>query len=157
MRRLILMIAVLAGLAGPAVAQCAMHGGGQEAKAALAAAVNRFRESQGLRALAVSGPLERAATGHACAMVARNQFTHAGGGGLKARIRREGCRARFVGETIAMGYSGADATLRQWIDSPPHRRILLSRQAGAMGIGVAAPRKGQGGGPRWVLDVADGC
>lgn len=140
-----------------AQAECAMPQGGEAQMGAMAAAVNGFRSGAGLQPLARDPALDRAAVGHACAMVARNRFTHDGGGGLRARIRREGCGARLVGETIAMGHADAGATLRQWIDSPPHRRILLSEGARIMGIGLAAPRRGQGGGPRWVLNVADGC
>ncbi|MEZ5777923.1 MAG: CAP domain-containing protein [Paracoccaceae bacterium] len=156
-RILMTAVAIWAATAVVAAADCAMPRGGSAARAALAEAVNGFRDGRGLPRLTVSRALENAATGHACGMVARDRFSHEGGGGLRARVRRAGCRANLVGETIAMGNTDAGATLQQWINSPPHRRILLSKGMRVMGIGLAAPRRGQGGGPRWVLDVADGC
>ena len=105
----------------------------------------------------IAPPLVAAAQGHGCDMVATGRFSHDGKGGAKARMKRAGCRTRKTGETIAMGYSSPKRTLQQWIESPPHRQILLMRNMTVMGIGLAEPAPGQGGGPRWVLDVSAGC
>lgn len=56
-----------------------------------------------------------------------------------------------------MGYGQGVQVFRQWLESPGHRKIMALKGVAVMGIGVAAPEPGQGGGPRWVLQVAAPC
>lgn len=152
---LVLGAAVAAGSAE--AAGCGRPVGEAAEGEALAAAINRFRSDQGLRPLAIAPQLTRAAGDHACAMVARNEFSHTLGGSAKARIHKAGCSARLVGENIAMGYGQGAQVFRQWLESPGHRKVMALKGVAVMGIGVAAPGPGQGGGPRWVLQVAAPC
>ncbi|MBC7142588.1 MAG: CAP domain-containing protein [Rhodobacteraceae bacterium] len=147
----------MALVASTSEAGCARPEGGAGEVAALADAINRYRADRGLQPLAVTPALSRAAGDHACAMVAQNRFSHDLGGSPKTRMRKAGCRTRLAGENIAMGYARGADVLRQWLDSPGHRRVLSMRGISRMGIAVASPKPGQGGGPRWVLDVAAGC
>jgi hypothetical protein len=60
-----------------------------------------------------------------------------------ARVRRAGyARCRWlVGEILAWGVgprSSAAGTVRAWMDSPPHRRILVSRRYRELGLGMQA-------------------
>ncbi|MCB2093929.1 MAG: CAP domain-containing protein [Rhodobacteraceae bacterium] len=119
--------------------------------------INDFRRRNGAGKLALEPSLMAAAQGHACFLARSNQFTHMGKGSPKSRMKRAGCRARTTGENIAMGFSSPDKTMKLWLESPPHRRILLMRNMTVMGIGVAGSRPAQSGGPRWVLDVAARC
>lgn len=142
---------------GAARADCALPPGAEAEIRALASQINGFRASHGLAPLELAGPLMDSARSHACTMVRTGVFTHNGGGGAKARMKRAGCRTHYSAENIAMGFASGAKTMQLWVDSPGHRRILLMRGMRKMGLGVAAPVPGQGGGPRWVLDVAAGC
>jgi uncharacterized protein YkwD len=62
---------------------------------------------------------------------------------LADRVRRAGyARCRWlVGEILAWGVgprSSAAGTVRAWMDSPPHRRILVSRRYRELGLGMQA-------------------
>lgn len=138
---------------------CAMPADAKTQIAKVVAETNAERRARGLPALSVSPVLTRAAQGHACAMVATGKFSHrlAGSSGPKARIRGAGCRTTLAAENIAMGYSSAAKTMDLWMESSGHRRNILLRGVTTIGIGVAAPKPGQGGGPRWVQVFARGC
>lgn len=119
--------------------------------------LNAVRSRNGLPKLALDPSLTRSAQGHACTMARAGSFTHDGGGGAKARMKRAGCRTRMSGENIAMGFASGARTMDLWMNSPGHRQIILTRGFTRVGLGVAAPGPGTGGGPRWVLDVSAGC
>ena len=71
------------------------------------------------------------------------------------RLKRAGWRGSAWGETLAYGCGSTGtprATLRNWMNSPPHREVLLSGRYRRAGLGVtdSAPC---GEGAMWVLDV----
>jgi uncharacterized protein YkwD len=79
----------------------------------------------------------------------------AGGPDLTARLRRAGWNGNAWAETIAYGCGSSGtprATLRMWMNSPPHRSIILSGtyRNGGIGVTTSAPC---GSGSMWVLDV----
>jgi uncharacterized protein YkwD len=127
-------------------------------RAALLCAINVERASHGLPALAANPNVEAAASGHARDMVRRRYFAHkrAGGPSLGRRLRRAGWRGRAAGEAIAYGCGSSSTpleTLRMWMDSPPHRAILLGTwNAAGVGVSRRAPVS-CGGGATWVLDT----
>lgn len=158
MKRAIMAAGILLALAGMSqAATCARPDFAAGAVPELVHLINDFREKNGAGKLVLEASLMTAAQGHACSLAASNQFTHNGNGGPKSRMKRAGCRARTTGENIAMGFSSPVKTMQLWLESPPHRRVLLMRNMSVMGIGVAGPKPGQSGGPRWVLDVAARC
>jgi uncharacterized protein YkwD len=70
-------------------------------------------------------------------MLRTGNFTH---GNWYQRLRRHGARGRTLGETIAWGVGSdgsADAIVRMWLASPPHRSTLLRRGFRYVGVGVA--------------------
>ena len=80
-------------------------------------------------------------------MFERRFFSHVspGGGDLADRARRSGFARRncswMVGEVLAWGVgsrSTAAGTVRAWMNSPSHRRILISGRYGQIGIGLQA-------------------
>ncbi len=86
-------------------------------------------------------------------------FAHqrSGGPSLRRRARSAGWRGGSLGEAIAYGCgSGAKpaAIVRSWLNSPPHRAILLSARLSRMGVGVAkrAPVACKGG-KTFVIDA----
>ena len=128
---------------------------------AITCLVNRARGAAGLRGFRGNRALAVAAARHARDMVRARYFAHqrAGGPTLTQRARRAGWRGRRIGEAIAYGCGSAGtpaAIVRMWLNSPPHRAILLSRSLKRAGIGVAgrSPVACGGRGGTFVLDAA---
>jgi len=127
-------------------------------RSALLCLVNRKRAANGLRALRLDRKLQRAAGRHARDMVERDYFAHQRDGGpdLSTRLDRAGWKGTAWGETIAYGCGSSGspkATLKGWMNSPPHREILLSGTYRRGGLGVGAEAPCGDGGATWVLDV----
>ena len=133
--------------------------GGPARQAAVGCLVNKARTGAGLRGFRWSRSLARAAARHARDMARRGYFAHqrSGGPSLGRRVRAAGFRGRDVGEAIGYGcgsLSTPAAIVSAWLDSPPHRAILLSGRS-RVGIGVSGhPPVGCGGrGATYVLDA----
>jgi uncharacterized protein YkwD len=105
------------------------------------------RERRDIRDLRGNAQLDLAAGRHATDMFQRRYFSHVspGGGDLADRARRSGFARRnctwMVGEVLAWGVgsrSTAAGTVRAWMNSPGHRRILISGRYGQIGLGLQA-------------------
>jgi uncharacterized protein YkwD len=114
---------------------------------ALLCEIDRVRGRRDVRDLRASGLLHVAASRHAADMFERRYFSHVspGGGDLGDRVRRAGfARAGCswaVGEVLSWGAgerTTAAGTVRAWLLSPSHRRILVSRRYGQVGLGMQA-------------------
>lgn len=130
-----------ASLAVPATAA-----GVDAATAAITCLVNAERTSRGLAALRRDSDLARAARRHSLDMERNAYFSHTSRNGdtLSDRLRDagygrpgDGWRA---GENLGWG-TGERATpsslVDAWLDSPPHRRIMLSSAYREIGVGIA--------------------
>ena len=114
---------------------------------ALLAEVNRTRRTFGLHALRLSVTLAHAATAHAQALAKAGLFTHnwpSSGQLFSSWIRSfypaRGYRAWSAGENLlwaSPGFTTASA-VRQWLDSPTHRRVMLTKSWRELGVGVVA-------------------
>ena len=109
--------------------------------------IERVRERRDVRDLRTNEQLDLAASRHATDMWERRYFSHVspGGSDLADRARRSGFAKRgcswMVGEVLAWGVasrSTAAGTVQAWMNSPGHRRILISRRYGQIGIGLQA-------------------
>lgn len=154
----VLLVAALAAacLLLPAAAAHACAGAGKtvtsrtiaRASSATQCLVNAARRRAGLGALRDAGALDRAAGEHAHDMVARDFFDHVSPGGSTpaARASAAGFPGRSVGETIAWASGGVTpaAIVRMWMNSPPHRQVLLSGAFDVIGIGIAKGAPGHG-------------
>jgi uncharacterized protein YkwD len=133
----------------------ARHASPRVLRRAMLCLVNRTRLSAGLSPFRFERHLARAASRHATDMGRRHYFGHVSPTGKSplSRARAAGWRGG-VGEVIAWGcgsLSSPHATLRAWLNSPPHRSILLG--AGhAAGVGVKR-LSGCGGRAYWVMDI----
>jgi uncharacterized protein YkwD len=112
-------------------------------------AINRARAAHGLHALRANHRLARAANAHTRSMLRSNFFSH---GAFSTRLRRY-THARRIGETIAMtSRCSASTVVRMWLNSPPHRAVLLSGKFRRVGIGR---RRGSLGTGRACVVTAD--
>jgi uncharacterized protein YkwD len=109
--------------------------------------VNKARRAHGLRALVLSARLSRAATEHVRALATAGMFTHnwptdgrSFGNWIRSFYPATGYRTWSVGENLiwaSPGFAANDA-VKQWLDSPMHRRVMLTRSWRELGIGVVS-------------------
>lgn len=117
----------------------------EDSRSALRCLIGAVRAERGLGPLAPDGRLAHAAQVHASDMVGRGYFAHRspGGSDVGDRLARAGWKPAsgswWAGEILVAG-SGPSSTPRRlvaaWLQSPPHRAVLLSARPDAIGIGV---------------------
>ncbi|MGH2932765.1 MAG: CAP domain-containing protein [Gaiellaceae bacterium] len=119
--------------------------------------MNAIRATRGLRPLRVSRQLSAAAAYHTNQMGLRGFFEHesANGADFWKRIERfypsRRARSWSVGENILWGSPeiSASTAVREWMQSPPHRANILSREWRDVGLGAehfdSAPGEYRGG------------
>jgi uncharacterized protein YkwD len=97
-------------------------------------AMNSVRAQYHLPALHRSRALARAASDHSSAMARSGVLTH---GAFAERLSHY-VHSRFVGETLAWTSRCSGRTIvRMWLNSPPHREILLQRGFRRAGVGIS--------------------
>jgi uncharacterized protein YkwD len=124
-----------------------------EVARALLVEVNRTRRAYGLRPLAYSARLANAGTEHSAALATAGMFTHSWpttGRLFSSWIRiyypARGYRAWRAGENLlwaSPGFTPASA-VQQWLDSPTHRRVLLTKSWRELGIGIVSAVRAPG-------------
>jgi uncharacterized protein YkwD len=125
----------------------------QAAADAVLCLINVERAQRGLAAVVSSSMLGRAAVGHASDMVRRKYFSHVtpNGEDLKKRVARTGYmrggRRVALGETLAWGadaFARPAELVKDLMQSPTHRSIVLDRRYRDVGVGLAlgAPMDG---------------
>ena len=135
-------------------------------ESAVVRALNQVRAEAGLKPVKMSPSLRSAARGHSVSMLELGFFGHesADGTAFSERIRRHytnrGWRMWSVGEALlASPGATADpaAIVEAWLESPPHRAIILSPSWRDAGIGALyapdAPR--EFGGSATIVVTAD--
>ncbi len=124
--------------------------------------VNALRKSHGLAPLKLSTSLSLAAAQHSNEMAKVGYFAHesANGSAFDKRVARfypMGSRRYWsVGENLvwAAPELAADAALKLWLNSPPHRENLLTarwREIGISAVHVDAAPGAFGGGPATIV------
>jgi uncharacterized protein YkwD len=135
-------------------------------RTALRCLVNAERQRHGLPTLHSSSRLNAAADRHSADMVTRGYFAHVTpeGRSVTDRVRATGYLGGSgdwkLGEDIGWGTGSAstpDSIFQAFMNSPPHRRVILSPEFHEIGVGVApgVPVAGQGSGATFVLDFGD--
>ena len=125
--------------------------------------LNAVRDAHRLPSLRLNGKLSEAARRHSRDMVRRRYFSHVTpeGLGFSDRIRGTGYlrtnRRWLVGETLAWGSRRRAAPARivtAWLNSPPHREVILTAAFRDVGIGVVGgvPRELPRGGATYTAD-----
>jgi uncharacterized protein YkwD len=134
-RRATLAVLLIACVVAPSRASASSH---DATEAGIITALNQARASYGLPRLHSSSALARAADAHSRTMRRTNTIGH---GDVAKRVRRY-VRTRKVGENIAwMDGCSATSVVNMWLDSAPHRKIMLSRSFKRIGVGRSGSRK----------------
>ena len=110
--------------------------------------LNRERKSKGLSTLVVSQRAAEAARMHSSDMARNDIFRHGGSDGSDGgeRLKRVGYNWSAWGEIIGWETEGSpEYMVRHWMNSPPHRSTILSRDYEEFGVGlVRAGKAGKG-------------
>ncbi|WP_408897287.1 CAP domain-containing protein [Nocardioides sp. R1-1] len=127
--------------AAPA-APASQHGLGSDSarrEVRLLGQVNAERRRAGCRRLRSRAALHASAAAHSAAMAAYGGLSHQvpGERSLEQRIADAGYRnARLMAEVVAAGPRSPREALRSWLDSPPHRAVILDCRLRLAGLGV---------------------
>ncbi len=106
--------------------------------------ISRVRSRFALKGISSDQRLMRAARTHARYMGRTGKFGHEFGPDTKflRRIAKAGFKDS-AGENIGVGYRSVDAAIKGWMDSPPHRKIMLRRNFSIAGIAHATNKSGK--------------
>ncbi len=99
--------------------------------------VNRARHARGIRPIAVRPCHDGYAERWTNYLARNNQFRHQDLGPYMQR-----CKLTGAGEILALGPVRPVRMVRMWLNSPEHRRIMLSRSYGLSGIAARRDSKG---------------
>lgn len=107
--------------------------------------INRVRRSKGLKALRRSNNLWRAARSHSTHQARIKQMTHYGKGNTKfsTRLMRFGYdksarMSEVVGTRNTCERRDPKILVKAWLNSRPHRVLVLDRKVRNMGVGVVS-------------------
>lgn len=136
---LAVLAATVVGAGGPAAAPADAGARLSRSERTMIRLINDIRSGYGLGRLRASRALSRAADSHTRDMLNRDFFDHYSSDGtpFHERVRRY-ANAGSVGETLAaLGQrrGGASTIVTMWMQSPPHRAVLLD--SGFRRIGLA--------------------
>jgi uncharacterized protein YkwD len=115
-------------------------GGNASFETTLLSLINAERASRGLGALTMKSALRTAARLHSTDMACNDFFSHRGSNGSTpfTRIAAQGYSFSAAGETIYAGsgsYNSPSAAFNGWMNSAPHREIMLNPNFTSIGIG----------------------
>ncbi len=119
----------------------------------------RGAQAPALNPLSYNSTLQAAAQWHANDMSINGYFAHQGldGSSPSQRLTTLGYNWCYSGENIARGQLTETEAFTAWMNSPPHKAIMLSSEPTQFGLASAANYGGMQG-KIWVLEVArPGC
>jgi uncharacterized protein YkwD len=119
--------------------------------------LNQRRAEAGLPPLLLDQRLVAAATEHSQDMAAKRYCRHKGSDGTtsRGRMARNGYPFNnWAGENIICSRKTAEAAMKWWMRSRPHRKNILHRHFTHVGIGIDLNGPY---GPMWTLDFAAGA
>ena len=150
MRTTLLVMAAFAALVGPiSAARAEEHTAKDVAMERMLSSINEVRARYELDALRESPSLMGSAERFSHWLMANDTFGH-------LQSIQASNRFALLGEALAM-HAGREfsvrATLAQWLNSAPHRALVLSSTMRWMGTGVTRGRLGAKPATVWVLQV----
>lgn len=125
--------------------------------------VNISRQQAGVLPLKSCVGLQKAAQGFASSMAKGNFYSHKGKDGSTPgdRLTKAGyfweksSQTTYIGENIAAGQTTVKQVMRGWLNSPPHRRNILSPKFTHVGFGRATSSNSKYG-IYWVQNFGSG-
>ncbi|HET6653645.1 MAG TPA: CAP domain-containing protein [Nocardioides sp.] len=93
--------------------------------------INERRGQHGLAKLSLESCTDGTAERWALKLAESHEFYHQSMGDIIDR-----CGAHYAGETLGKGAISPDHLVRLWMQSPPHRKVLLSKHAKRIGVGA---------------------
>jgi uncharacterized protein YkwD len=147
------VISLLSALAAAPAAACQRPPDGAALAAEVVRLVNAARAAAGLRQLAPSEGLMRAADRHACDMAVNGVRSHTGSDGstFARRMTAAGVRCGLKAENIGWGPRSAKAMVDAWMASSQHRANILHPRMRNMAAAVARAPSGE---QVWVLGLS---
>ena len=123
-------------------------------EAEVIALVNKYREENGIRALAEQSQLTQAARLHSQDMACNQFFSHVSNtsGTLIDRIIIQDYQYSAVGENIAAGYLTATEVVESWMSNSGHKANLMNPQFTQIGVGYIYVADSQNG-SYWTIIV----
>jgi uncharacterized protein YkwD len=156
-KTLITLLTTIALLALPALGQAAStvtYKSSSETQ--VLSLINQIRAEHNLGKLAMNSQLRSAAKAHSTDMLTNGYFEHDGPGETwDARVARY-LKSPLIGENIAWGqgsFGTPQGIVTQWMQSPPHRAIILT--AGFKRIGISLATGTSTGTPGATMATAD--
>jgi uncharacterized protein YkwD len=139
---LVALVLSVSSLGAPAGASVADRSAMQSLEAGILVEINSLRHERGLAPLRLSSKLSLAARGHSTEMAARGYFSHSSADGSRfdrriARFYPMGSRRYWsVGENLLWSSPDVDApgALQMWLNSPEHRKNMLTARWREIGI-----------------------
>ncbi|WP_295658447.1 CAP domain-containing protein [uncultured Nocardioides sp.] len=110
--------------------------------------INAVRAEHGLRPIRVVPCLDALSESWGARMATEGLWRHRD---MSAVVRA--CRLTWTGETLARGQFTPEDLVGMWMDSPPHRAILLTGRARLAGIDARAPAATTPPSSTWVTDA----
>jgi len=141
-RAAVLLIAALALMGTVSTAEAR---GERAAQALVELSINGERADHGCGPLRMHAGLARSAARQARLLLADGELDHDAGSPMADRLHRAAPSALMLGEDLAWGTGNdaePEAIVQAWMDSPPHRRIMLDCRFSQLGVGIAAGRFG---------------
>jgi len=117
--------------------------------------VNLERTERGLQPVLVNTALEQSAADYACRMATDSFFAHQDpitGDGPASRAVAAKYRFFAVGENLAAGQQTPAEVMKKWMESPPHRELILGPNWKELGVAV---RTGADHSIYWVQEFGD--
>ncbi len=113
--------------------------------------INREREKAGAPPVSGSSSLTQVARYHSNDMALNGVLSHDGSQGEDFGTRISwGCdRYSYAGEIIAAGYPNPESVIQGWLNSPPHRSIMLDPVYRVAGVGYAQRNQSEA---YWTVD-----
>jgi uncharacterized protein YkwD len=150
--RIVLTAALVLAAAAPSDAADRRPAARADLAGDVLAAINAYREANGVPPLVAASPLAALAGRHSEDMLERGFYAHDAPDGstfdtrVGGFLEAEGYRDWHAGENIAalLGDPGPEAVLQLWLDSPPHHANMLDPHVKAVGVGVARVDAGVG-------------
>jgi uncharacterized protein YkwD len=105
--------------------------------------VNATRARHHLHSVRPAGCAIKVANRWSSYLAGHNAFRHQS---MKKVLRT--CHARYVGEVLGRGNVAPATLVKMWLNSPPHRHVLLSAKPRSIGIGATPNARGE-----WVVAV----